>query len=85
MAGGGMGLLIGGPPGGAAGALLGGLTGVVAEEILKPATERLWGWVIGRLPFVNARKLLSRAARAEKEIGADLGEQAKKVWLRSVE
>jgi len=82
LTGAGMGAVIGGPPGGVAGALAGGLVGAVAEEVLRPATERLWGWIIGRLPFVNARKLLSRAARAEMEVGADLSELAKKVWRR---
>ncbi len=78
LGGAGMGMLIGGPPG----ALFGGLVGVVAPEVLKPATERLWGWVIDRLPFISARKLLSRSAHAEAEVGASLAASAREVWGR---
>jgi hypothetical protein len=74
----GMGLLIGGPPG----AVIGGLIGAVAPEVLKPATEQLWGWIIDRLPFISARKLLTRSARAEVEVGAGLAESARDVWRR---
>lgn len=58
-------MLIGGPPGG----FIGGLAGAVAPEMLKPATERLWGSVIDQLPFISARKLLTRSALAEAERG----------------
>jgi hypothetical protein len=73
-----VGMLIGGPPG----AFIGGLAGVVAPEVLKPATDRLWGWIIDGLPFISARKLLSRSARAEAEVGASLAESARDVWRR---
>jgi hypothetical protein len=78
LSGAGLGLVIGGPPGG----LLGGLAGAVAPEVLKPATERLWGWVIDRLPFVSSRKLLSRVARAEVEVGDGLANSLEAVWRR---
>jgi len=78
LGGAGIGGLIGGPPG----ALIGGLVGVVAPDMLKPATDQLWGWVIDRLPFISARKLLSRSARAEAEVGANLAVIAREVWKR---
>ncbi len=74
----GIGLLIGGPPGG----LIGGLAGAVAPEMLKPATERLWGWVIDQLPFISARKLLTRSAQAEAEVGTNLAAAVRDVWQR---
>lgn len=74
----GFGLLIGGPPG----AFVGGLVGAVAPDVLEPATERLWGWVIDRLPFVSSRKLLSRAAGAEVEVGTGLIDSAREIWRR---
>jgi hypothetical protein len=78
VGGAGIGMLIGGPPG----ALIGGLVGVIAPETLRPATQQLWGWVIDRLPFVSARKLVSRSIRAEAEVGASLSVSARDVWRR---
>ncbi|MFJ9011853.1 hypothetical protein [Streptomyces canus] len=65
-----------GPPGIAVGAL----AGVVGEEVLKEVNHRLWGWVIDRLPYRSARKLLARSAKAEHELGAQLMPQLRTVW-----
>jgi hypothetical protein len=54
--------------------------GVVGEEALKQVNNRLWGWVIDRLPFHSARKLLARSVRAEIELKDQLGPGLKKVW-----
>jgi hypothetical protein len=78
VGGAGLGMLIAGPPG----AFLGGLAGAIAPDILKPASDRLWGWVIDRLPFVSARKLLTTSARAEAKVGASLAESANEIWRR---
>ncbi|MFC9585844.1 hypothetical protein ACFVJ8_23860 [Streptomyces yangpuensis] len=71
-----VGALVAGPPGAAAG----GLVGVVGEEALRPLHDRLWGWVIDRLPFRSARKLLTRSAKAEHELRAELVPQLHAVW-----
>jgi hypothetical protein len=78
LGGAGIDALIGAPPG----VTVGGLAAVMAPEMLKPVTERLWGWVIGRLPFVNARKLLSRSVQAEAAVGANLTVIAEHIWHR---
>jgi hypothetical protein len=72
------GALVAGP----VGALVGGLVGVVGAATLKPVQERLWGWVIDRLPFVSARKLLSRATREEFQARVDgkLASDLRAVW-----
>ncbi|HZM90573.1 MAG TPA: hypothetical protein VFF31_28900 [Blastocatellia bacterium] len=68
--------LVAGPPG----AIAGGLVGLVGEEALKAVQRRLWGWVIDRLPFRSARKLLTRSVRAEHELSSNLGTKLRTVW-----
>jgi hypothetical protein len=80
LTGAGVGVMIGGPPGAVVGAIGGGLAAVVTEEATKPLTERLWGWVIDRLPFVSSRKMLSRAVKAEQSMADQLGGKLGKIW-----
>jgi hypothetical protein len=68
--------LAAGPPG----AIAGGLAGLVGEEALKAVQRRLWGWVLDRLPFRSARKLLTRSVRAEQELRSDLGTKLRIAW-----
>jgi hypothetical protein len=67
---------------GPVGALVGGLAGAVGTAPLRAVQERLWGWVIDRLPFISARKLLSRAVRAEVDLGSggELASKLRTVW-----
>ena len=60
-AGGALGAVLAGP----IGAGVGGLAGVVGEEVLRPVNEKLWGWVIDRLPYRSASKLLTRSIVAD--------------------
>lgn len=76
VAGGVAGAAVAGPPG----AVAGGLAGLVGEEVLKPIQNRLFGWVLDRLPFYSARKLLARAARAEANSGHRLRSNMMAVW-----
>jgi len=65
-----------GPPG----AIAGGIAGLVGEEALKVVQRRLWGWVLDKLPFRSARKLLTRSVRAERDLRSDLGTKLRTVW-----
>jgi len=75
-AGAGGGFVVAGP----VGAIGGAVGGVALEETIRPINERLWGWAMARLPFRSARKLLSRAVRAEQELKDDLVPHLKTVW-----
>lgn len=74
------GAVVGAMAAGPAGAAAGGLVGVVGEEALKPLQARLWGWFLDGLPFRSARKLLTRSARAERNLHTDLAKQLHAVW-----
>jgi hypothetical protein len=74
------GALIGAQFAGQAGAVGGSLIGILGEEALRPLQNKLWGWVIDRLPFHSARKLLTRSVRAEQERGPDLKAQLRVIW-----
>jgi hypothetical protein len=62
------------------GAMAGGIAGLVAEEVLKPIHSRLWGWVLDRLPFLSARKLLTRSVKAEHELRNEFGTKLRARW-----
>ena len=62
------------------GTYAGGLVGLLGEEALKPVQNRLWGWVLDRLPFRSARKLLMRSVKAEHELGDEIGDRLKEIW-----
>ena len=78
----------GGAAGGALGAVLawpigagvGGLAGVVGEEVLRPVNEKLWGWVIDRLPYRSASKLLTRSIVADYSTHGTLTSKLYNVW-----
>jgi hypothetical protein len=70
------GFVAGGPPGSIGGAVV----GEVGADVLTRVNHRLWGWVVDRLPFRSARKLLARSVRAEYELKDQLGPELKKVW-----
>ncbi|MFD0279752.1 hypothetical protein ACFVHB_38485 [Kitasatospora sp. NPDC127111] len=74
------GVVAGGVLAGPPGAIIGGVAGVVGEEILNEVSGRAWGWVIDKLPYRSARKLLTRSAKAEHDLGARLVPQLKTVW-----
>lgn len=67
-----VGASVAGPPG--------AVVGVAGEEALKQVQKRLWGWVLDRLPYRSARKLLARSAMAEHELRAALTPQLRTVW-----
>ncbi|WP_369390437.1 hypothetical protein AB5J72_24485 [Streptomyces sp. CG1] len=71
-----VGAVAAGPPG----AVVGALAGVMGEEVLKAVHGRLWGWVIDQLPYRSARKLLTRSAKAEYDLGPQLVPQLRTVW-----
>jgi hypothetical protein len=62
------------------GAIAGGIAGLVGEEALKSIHDRLWGWVLDRLPFISARKLLTRSVKAEHELRNELGTKLRATW-----
>jgi hypothetical protein len=70
------GLVVAGPPGAVGGAVV----GAVGEDVLAQVNDRLWGWVVDRLPFRSARKLLARSVRAEYQLRDQLGPRLKTVW-----
>jgi hypothetical protein len=70
------GLILAGPVGAAGGAV----AGVAAEELLRSVQQRLFGWVLDRLPFYSARKLLTRAVRSDLAYRTKLQKQLKIVW-----
>jgi hypothetical protein len=74
------GFLVAGP----IGAIVGGAGGLVAKQALRPVQRRLWGWVIDQLPFVSARKLLRRAASAERDVAPRMAGELNIVWHRPV-
>jgi hypothetical protein len=74
-----IGMSVAGPPG----AIGGGLAGVVSEEALRAAQGRLFGWVLDRLPFYSARKLLMRAVNVDFAKGAKLRQQLEAMWETS--
>jgi hypothetical protein len=71
-----VGAVFGGPPG----ALLGGFGGLASETVLTRVQQRLWGWVIDRIPFYSAGKLLTRAVKAERNIASELETKLHRVW-----
>jgi hypothetical protein len=79
-AGGALGAALGGPIGAPIGAGVGGLAGVVGEEALKPVHARLWGWVIDRLPYRSASKLLTRSILDDYKKRKDLAKTLHTVW-----
>jgi hypothetical protein len=70
------GFVLAGPPGAVGGAIV----GTVGEDTLARVNERLWGWVLDRLPFRSARKLLGRSVKAEYQLRDQLGPRLKTVW-----
>lgn len=74
-----VGAVFGGPPG----AVIGGFGGLVSETVLTRVQQRLWGWVIDRIPFYSAGKLLTRAVQAERDVGDRLENKLMRVWENS--
>jgi hypothetical protein len=74
------GAVVGALAAGPVGAAVGSLVGYVGEEALKLVSDKLWGWFVDRLPFRSARKLLTRSARAERDIQRDLAGQLHSIW-----
>jgi hypothetical protein len=70
------GFVLGGPLGAVAGAAV----APVVQEALTQVNNLVWGWVIDRLPYRSARKLLSRSVWAELELRQKLGPDLSKVW-----
>jgi hypothetical protein len=70
------GLILAGP----IGAVGGAAAGVAAEELLRSIQQRLFGWVLDRLPFYSARKLLTRAVRSDLASSTQLPEKLRIVW-----
>jgi hypothetical protein len=65
---------------GPAGAIGGAVLGEVGADALARVNNRLWGWVVDRLPFRSARKLLAQSVRAEYELNDQLGKTLQTVW-----
>jgi hypothetical protein len=80
LGGGAVGTLVAGPSGTIAGSIAGGIAGLVGEEVLKPIHRRLWGWVLDGLPFLSARKLLTRSVKAEYELRDELETKLRTIW-----
>jgi hypothetical protein len=74
------GALAGAAAAGPLGAALGATMGVAGEELLKRVTGTVWGFVFERLPFVSARKLLTRAARTDHDTMARLEATLRTIW-----
>lgn len=62
------------------GAALGATLGIASEEALKRVNGTVWGFVFERLPFVSARKLLTRAVHAERDTMATLANHLRTIW-----
>jgi hypothetical protein len=71
-----IGTLVGGPPG----TVAGGVLGALGPEAVRAVNERLWGWVVDRLPFRSATKLLTRAVRAERDVRSELLPRLRTIW-----
>jgi hypothetical protein len=54
--------------------------GVAGAELLKRVTGTVWGLVSERLPFVSARKLLTRAVRTDHDTMARLESTLRTIW-----
>ena len=70
------GFVLGGPLGAVGGAAV----APVVQEALTKVNNLVWGWVIDRLPYRSARKLLSRSVWAELELREKLGRELSNVW-----
>jgi hypothetical protein len=62
------------------GAAAGGLAGLIGEEALGRMNSKAWGWIVDRLPFRSARKLLTRSVRTEQEMQRDLAGHLRDIW-----
>ena len=74
------GAVLGGVLAGPVGAGVGGLAGVVGEEAIKPVNEKLWGWVVDRLPYRSASKLLTSSILADYNTRSMLARKLYNVW-----
>lgn len=65
---------------GPVGAALGAVLGVAGEDALQRVTGRVWGFVFEQLPFISARKLLTRAVRADYDTMARFENDLRTIW-----
>lgn len=54
--------------------------GLAGEELLKRVTGTVCGFVFERLPFVSARKLLTRTVRTDHDTMARLEQHLRTIW-----
>ena len=73
----GFGTFLAGPPGAVGGAVL----GVLGEEVLRGKAEKLWGWVIDKLPYRSASKILTQSILADYSTRRELTDNLYQVWL----